>query len=102
MTIERITVIGAGTMGHGIAQVAAQAGYEVVLQDLGDDLVKRGLAKIAENLAKGVSRSKRTKEQMSAALERVRCSTDLAESVAAADLVIEAIVERLDAKRQLF
>jgi len=102
MTIERIAIIGAGTMGHGIAQVAAQAGFEVVLSDVADELVGRSIARIAANLKKGVDRGKVTDEEMRAALSRIRGSASVADSIVDTDLVIEAIVEKLDAKRQLF
>jgi 3-hydroxybutyryl-CoA dehydrogenase len=101
MAIERIAVIGAGTMGHGIAQVAAQAGYAVVLEDMKDELVARGLARIEDNLKKGVERGKVTDETMRAALSRIRTSTKL-EETADADLIIEAVIEKIDAKRHLF
>jgi 3-hydroxybutyryl-CoA dehydrogenase len=101
MAIETIAVIGAGTMGHGIAQVAAQAGYTVVLSDMNDDLVARGLARIDDNLKKGIERGKLTEEARRAALSRIRTTTAL-EEIAKADLVIEAVIEKLDAKRDLF
>src|SRR5262249_29200503 len=101
MTIQRITVVGAGTMGHGIAQVAAQAGYDVVLQDVTGEMVERGLARMKDNLAKGVEKGKLTESQVRDALARLRCSSDLREATYGADLVIEAIVEELEAKKQL-
>lgn len=101
MAIERIAVIGAGTMGHGIAQVAAQAGYSVVLEDMNDELVARGFSRLEDNLKKGVERGKLTEESMRAALSRIRTSTKLADT-ADADLIIEAVVEKIEAKRQLF
>ena len=100
MAIETIAVIGAGTMGHGIAQVAAQAGYAVVLSDMNDELVARGLARIDDNLKKGIERGKLTEAARGAALSRIRTTTAL-EEIAAADLVIEAVIEKLDAKRDL-
>jgi 3-hydroxybutyryl-CoA dehydrogenase len=102
MAIEKITVIGAGTMGHGIAQVAAQAGYEVILEDVGDDLTARALGRIEENLRKGVERGKVTQDEMRSTLARVTASSDLNAAVADADLIIEAIIEKLDVKRELF
>ncbi|HEY7914050.1 MAG TPA: 3-hydroxyacyl-CoA dehydrogenase family protein [Blastocatellia bacterium] len=102
MAIEKITVIGAGTMGHGIAQVAAQAGFQVVLEDVSDDLTARALRRIEENLRKGVERGKVTQDEMRAALSRVTASSDLKSAVAGSDLIIEAIVEKLDVKRELF
>jgi 3-hydroxybutyryl-CoA dehydrogenase len=102
MIIERIAVIGAGTMGNGIAHVAAQAGLSVALEDVTTELASRGLANIEANLKKGVERGKVTGDEMQAALSRIRLTTDLADAAAEADLVIEAIVERLDVKRELF
>lgn len=102
MAIEKIAVIGAGTMGHGIAQIAAQAGFQVALEDMNDEFVGRGLARIQDNLQKGVARGKLSEADMSAALSLVRTTTDMPEAVADADLVIEAVVEKIDAKRTLF
>jgi 3-hydroxybutyryl-CoA dehydrogenase len=101
MAIEKIAVIGAGTMGHGIAQIAAQAGFDVVLEDVSEEFVARGLARIEDNLKKGVSRGKVTEDEMRGALSRIRSATTLDET-SAADLVIEAVIEKLDQKRELF
>lgn len=98
--IEKIALIGAGTMGHGIAQVAAQAGFDVVLEDVSEEFVSRGLARIRDNLKKGVERGKVTEAEMHAALSRIQTSTNLSDATTA-DLVIEAVVEKLDAKREL-
>lgn len=102
MAIEKIAVIGAGTMGHGIAQIAAQAGFQVTLEDMSDEFVERGRGRIQENLQKGVERGKVSADDMQATLSRIRLSTDLKEAAADADLVIEAVVEKLDAKQALF
>jgi 3-hydroxybutyryl-CoA dehydrogenase len=102
MVIEKVAVIGAGTMGHGIAQVAAQAGFDVVLEDVSADFVGRGYARIEDNLRKGVERGKITEDDMRRAISRIRTSTNLEEAVASADLVIEAVVEKIEAKRDLF
>lgn len=102
MNIEEIAVIGAGTMGHGIAQVAAQAGYRVMLADVSEQFTARGLKKIEDNLKKGVERGKVTDAEMSEALSRVRTTTDLQEAGSNANLVIEAVVETLEAKHDLF
>jgi 3-hydroxybutyryl-CoA dehydrogenase len=98
--MDRVGVVGAGTMGHGIAQVAAMAGYEVVLTDVDDAAVARGLASVARNLAKGVERGKVTDAQQTDALAHLRAGT-LAE-VASCDLQIEAVPERHDLKVRLF
>jgi len=95
-------VLGAGTMGHGIAHVAALAGFEVVLRDLEADRVAAGLAKILENLQKGVEKGKLTEEARAAAVGRLRGETALENALFGADVVIEAIVEDVDIKRLLF
>ncbi len=89
-------------MGHGIAQVAAMGGYQVFLYDLDRSLVSRGLAKIRENLLKGVEKSKIPQEEMDGALERILGTKDLEHAVEDVGLVIEAVPEKLDLKRQIF
>ena len=98
--IRTIGVLGAGTMGHGIAQVAAAGGFEVVLRDLNDELVARGRQAIERNLAKGIERGKITEEQKQKVLSRITTTSELRE-LAAADLIIEAAPENLDLKRNL-
>ncbi len=100
--IRQVAVIGAGTMGHGIAQVAAAAGWAVVLYDPDAAALGRGLARIAANLDAGVARGKVTAEQRSAVLAGLQGAPDLAAAVARADLVIEAVPERLALKQQIF
>jgi 3-hydroxybutyryl-CoA dehydrogenase len=100
--IRNIAVIGAGIMGRGIAQIAAVAGYGVTLNDTTDDLLNRAREIIKDNLTKGIVRGKVTESQRDSALAAIRMSTDLAGSVADADLVIEAIVEDLPVKQKLF
>ncbi|OIB57618.1 3-hydroxyacyl-CoA dehydrogenase family protein [Natrialba sp. SSL1] len=97
----QVTVLGAGSMGHGIAQVSAMAGYDVVLRDIEDDLVEKGLEGIRENLQGGVDRDKLTADEMDATLERIEGMTDLADAVANADLVIEAVPEDMDLKKDV-
>src|SRR5437868_365274 len=102
MAIEKIAVIGAGTMGHGIAQVAAQAGFEVALEDVSEELVARALARIEDNLKKGVERGKVSEADGRGALARLRATTDVRDATSSADLIIEAVIEKLDAKQKLF
>ena len=97
--METVAVLGAGTMGHGIAQVAAQAGYRVILRDVAEELVAKGLRAVEANLSKGVARGKVTEEERARALSNVRGVTSLAEA-ADADLYVEAVPERLDLKRE--
>ena len=99
--IRRVGVVGAGLMGHGIAQVAAQAGYEVVLRDVEQRFVDKGLTAIEQQLAKAVERGKATQEDADAARGRVTGTTDLA-GLADSDIVVEAIPEVLDLKRALW
>lgn len=95
--IRTIGVVGAGTMGHGIAQVSAQSGYRVILVDVAPAALERGLASIAKGYERQVAKSKLTPEERDAALGRLSGTSDLAE-IGAVDLAIEAVVERLDVK----
>jgi 3-hydroxybutyryl-CoA dehydrogenase len=97
----RLTVIGAGLMGSGIAQVAAQAGWRVTLRDVGDDALARGLAGIRTSLDRFVAKGTVTGADAAAALERITTTTEL-DAAADADLVVEAVFEQLDVKRQVF
>jgi len=98
----RIAVVGAGTMGHGIAQVAAVAGYQTRLTDANLSAKDAALARVRDNLDGAVKRSKLSREDADAALHRLAWLDDLGTAVEGADLVIEAIVEQLDAKQHLF
>lgn len=102
VVFSRVAVLGAGTMGAGIAQVCAQAGSEVVLRDVEDGFVARGMATIRGFLDKGVEKGKVAPEVREATLARLTTTTDMAAAVAGADLVIEAVPERLDIKREVF
>ncbi|PSP75724.1 3-hydroxybutyryl-CoA dehydrogenase [Halobacteriales archaeon QS_1_68_20] len=97
-----VGVLGAGTMGHGIAQVSAMAGHEVVLRDVESEIVEDGLAAIESNLQGGVDRDKVTPEQKEATLERITGTTDLESAVGDADLVVEAVPEDVDLKQSVF
>ncbi|MDQ5837665.1 MAG: 3-hydroxyacyl-CoA dehydrogenase family protein [Acidobacteriota bacterium] len=86
-------------MGHGIAQVAASGGFKVILRDIGDELVTRGLRAIEANLARGIERGKVTEEERERALSNLRATTRL-EETAGAQLYVEAVPERLELKRE--
>ena len=101
MEIRRVGVVGLGTMGAGIAQVAAQAGYEVVGREVTEELAAKARATIEHYLGRAVEKERMSAEERDAALARLRTTTDLAD-LADCDLVIEAIVEDLEAKRELF
>lgn len=98
----RIGVVGAGTMGHGIAQVAALAGYDTRLTDLDPAVKETALGRIRANLAGAVQRGKLSPQEADAAAGRISWHDDIPSLAEGADLVIEAIVERLEAKRELF
>jgi 3-hydroxybutyryl-CoA dehydrogenase len=102
MKAGRVVVIGAGTMGHGIAQVAAMAGYDVTLTDTALDLAERGIDRIRENLDGGVARGKVTAAERDATMARLRASASIADAAADADIAIEAVPERLDLKTRIF
>ncbi|MFL6335391.1 MAG: 3-hydroxyacyl-CoA dehydrogenase family protein [Pyrinomonadaceae bacterium] len=97
--VRSVAVLGAGTMGHGIAQAAAAAGFEVVLRDLEESLVEKGLRAIESNLSRGVERGKVTHEERARTLSNIRTTTRL-EETEACDLYVEAVPERLDLKRE--
>ncbi|MEZ4270015.1 MAG: 3-hydroxyacyl-CoA dehydrogenase family protein [Myxococcota bacterium] len=101
-TIERLVVVGAGTMGHGIAQVAATSGYQVILYDVSTTAIENGLAAIRQNLATGVQKGKLSADAQNAALQAIRTSTDLPDAARQAQLVIEAAPEKLAIKQQIF
>jgi len=100
--INRVAVLGAGTMGAGIAQVCAQVGCDVALYDVEDAFAAKGRDGIGKFLQKGVDRGKVTPEEKEATLARVRATSDFAAAVGDADLVVEAAPEKLDLKRRIF
>lgn len=100
-TIDRIGVVGAGTMGHGIAQMAAQSGFRAMLFDVDQQALERALESVAANLDKGVEKGKVTPENRQRALANLSTSSRL-EELADSDLVIEAVPEKVDLKRSIF
>ena len=99
--MEKIFVIGAGTMGAGIVQAFAQKGYEVIVRDIKDEFVDRGIAGINKGLTKLVYKGKITEEDKEAVLSKITGTTDLG-LAADCDLVIEAAVENMEIKKQIF
>ena len=99
-TIETIAVIGAGTMGHGIAQVAAASGFRVLLNDVDRESLARGVRAIEGNLAKGIQLAKLTEDDRDRTLQHIHGTTKL-EECAAADLIIEAAPEKLELKQNI-
>jgi 3-hydroxybutyryl-CoA dehydrogenase len=102
MEIKKICVLGAGLMGAGIAQVSAEAGYEVSMRDIEDRFVQGGLNIIKKNYERAISKGKMTKEQADAWLSKVKGTLDLAEAVKGAQVVIEAVIENIDLKKQVY
>ena len=99
--MEKIFVIGAGTMGAGIVQAFAQKGYEVIVRDIKDEFVERGISGINKGLTKLVAKGKITEEDKEAILSRITGTTDLA-LAEDCDLVIEAAVENMEIKKTIF
>jgi len=102
MTIRKVCVIGSGTMGSGIAQVAAQAGYQTTMVDVQQEFLDRGMSMIKASLGKFVQKDKITQRAMDEALARLRTSTDIKSATKDADFVIEAVFERADVKLPVF
>jgi len=101
LTDRKIGVIGAGTMGNGIAHVFAQSGYEVVLHDIESAFVEKGMAAIDGNLQRGVDKGRMTAAEKAATLGRIHPTTGLTD-LADCDLVVEAIVEKFEVKAAVF
>lgn len=102
LRINNVVVVGAGAMGHGIAQVAATAGFRVTLCDVNEDAVEAGLARIRDNLDRGLARGKVTEIERDDTLARLFGQADLALAARDADLIVEAVPERIALKHQVF
>ncbi|MCX5813317.1 MAG: 3-hydroxyacyl-CoA dehydrogenase family protein [Proteobacteria bacterium] len=101
MSIKTIGVLGAGTMGNGIAQIAAQAGYDVVMRDIDDKFVEKGLKSIDKFLAKSVEKGKITAEVKDAVMGKIKGTTRM-EDLKGADYVVEVVFEDMDLKKKMF
>jgi len=102
VSVKNITVLGSGVMGHGIAQVAATAGYNIVLRDIKQEFLDKAMEKIKWSLDKLVSKEKISKEEGDAIFSRIRPVVDLNDAVADAELVIEVVPEIMDLKKQVY
>ena len=102
MDIKKICVLGAGLMGNGIAQVCAQAGYEVKLRDIEQRFIDNGMNTIKKNLGRDVEKGKRTQEEMDAILARITPTLDLKEAASDADIVVEVVIEVMDVKKKVY
>lgn len=101
MEIKKVGVVGCGLMGSGISEVCARSGYQVMVSEVNDELLSRGLDRIKRSMAKGVKREKLAQAQMDEALGRIEGTVSL-DNFADCDLVIEAIVEEMEAKKGVF
>jgi 3-hydroxybutyryl-CoA dehydrogenase len=102
MEIKKICVLGAGLMGAGIAQTAAQAGFKVSIRDMEDRFVENGMASIQSNLDRSVSKGRMDKDEAQKVMGRIHGTTDLREAAHDADMIIEAIIEVMDIKKQVY
>lgn len=102
MAIQNVMVVGAGTMGNGIAHVFAQSGFSVTLVDIKDDFLKRAVDTISSNLARQVKKGTLTEDDSTATLARIITSTDLEGSAKNADFIIEAATENFSLKKEIF
>jgi 3-hydroxybutyryl-CoA dehydrogenase len=100
-SIKTIGVVGAGTMGNGIAQVAARAGLQVILRDIKDEFLQRGMAAVDKSLQRDVDKERLTEEDKHAIVGRIRTVTEMG-ALSEADLVVEAVTEDLNVKRDVF
>ncbi|OYT61189.1 3-hydroxybutyryl-CoA dehydrogenase, partial [Thermoplasmatales archaeon ex4484_30] len=101
MEIKKIGVVGAGTMGHGIALVSAKAGFDVVMRDIKEEFVENGMKRIAKFLQKSVEKGKMDDDEKEKIISRIKGTTEL-EELKDADVIIEAIFENVDVKKELF
>ncbi|MGE7672047.1 3-hydroxybutyryl-CoA dehydrogenase [Lysinibacillus sp. NPDC094403] len=101
MGIQKVMVIGAGQMGSGIAQVCAQAGYDVKLNDMKQEFFERGIGVITKNLARDVEKGRKTEDEKATILGRISMSLDL-QDASDVDIIIEAAVENMEVKQSIF
>jgi len=101
MDIKTVGVVGAGTMGNGIAQVAATAGYNVIMSDIEDRFVQSGIKNVDKFLAKSVEKGKMSGDEKNAIMGRIKGTTKI-EDMKDADVVVEVVLEKMDLKKQIF
>ena len=102
MEIKKICVLGAGVMGSGIAQVSAETGYQVSMRDVEERFVQGGINTIKKNLERAISKGKMTRENAEGILSRINGFVDLPTAVTDAEIVIEAVTENMDVKKQVY
>ncbi|MGA2526382.1 MAG: 3-hydroxyacyl-CoA dehydrogenase NAD-binding domain-containing protein [Smithellaceae bacterium] len=102
MEIKKLCVLGAGLMGNGIAQICAQAGYEVFMRDIEQRFIDGGMNTIRKNLNRDVEKGKITKDQMDSILGRIKPTLDLQEAAGKADIVVEVVIEIMEVKKKVY
>lgn len=102
MDIKKVCVLGAGLMGSGIAQVCAQAGYDVTMRDIEQRFIDGGMNTIKKNLSRDLEKGRITKEQMDAVLGRIKPTLDLKEAATGADVVVEVVIELMAIKKKVY
>ena len=102
MEIKKVCVLGAGLMGNGIAQVCAQAGFEVTLRDIEQRFVDGGMNTIKKNLSRDVEKGKISQDQMNVLLGRIKPTLDLKEAATGADIIVEVVIEVMDVKKKVY
>ncbi|MEN6509784.1 MAG: 3-hydroxyacyl-CoA dehydrogenase NAD-binding domain-containing protein [Smithella sp.] len=100
--MKKVCVLGAGLMGNGIAQVCAQAGYDVALRDIEQRFVDGGMKTIQKNLVRDVEKGKMTQAHMDTVMARIKPTLDLKEAAADADIVVEVVIEVMDVKKKVY
>ncbi|HYA14465.1 MAG TPA: 3-hydroxyacyl-CoA dehydrogenase NAD-binding domain-containing protein [Syntrophales bacterium] len=102
MEIKNVCVLGAGLMGSGIAQVCAQAGFQVTMRDIEQKFIDGGMNTIRKNLSRDVEKGKKTRKEMTAVLRRIKPTLDLKKAASKADIVVEVVIEVMDVKKQVY
>src|SRR4051794_15359998 len=102
MAIKNVTVIGAGTMGNGIAHTFGQSGYNVTLVDVAQEMLDKAIGTITNNLSRQVKKGTITEDDQKTTLGRIKTAIDLAAAAKNADFIIEAATERYDLKKKIF
>jgi 3-hydroxybutyryl-CoA dehydrogenase len=102
MEIKKVCVLGAGLMGSGIAQICAQAGFEVTMRDIEQRFIDGGMNTIKKNLSRDTEKGKITKEQMDAILGRIKPTLDIKEAATGADIVVEVVIEVMAVKKKVY
>ncbi|MBN1828732.1 MAG: 3-hydroxybutyryl-CoA dehydrogenase [Deltaproteobacteria bacterium] len=100
--MRKVTILGAGIMGSGIAQICAQAGYSVCIRDIDQTFLDKGMSAISGNLKRDVDKGKKTADEAAGIMKRISCTLELAAAAADADIVVEAVTEVMDVKKNVF